>query len=184
MWKTRPASRRPRRADLQIADSLMAARRRRYDPAKAEAISARKYKFRKRMLALMTLALIGSATAAYPGDARGMVGLRWLRRSDADVPGLSAPSDADRGTGAPAPPGAARAFAASGWRTQQKPPEFEQLGPVAAAQTGSGGVGDRRRGPDSSPSTTRRPPVTTTCRGRPGSNSPRVGRFLRARVGW
>jgi hypothetical protein len=55
----------PEESDLQIADSLMAARRRRYDPAKAEAISARKYKFRKRMLALMTLALIGSAAGAY-----------------------------------------------------------------------------------------------------------------------
>jgi hypothetical protein len=55
----------PEEGDLQIADSLMAARRRRYDPAKAEAISARKYKFRKRMLALMTLALIGSAAGAY-----------------------------------------------------------------------------------------------------------------------
>jgi hypothetical protein len=55
----------PAETELQIADSLMAARRRRYDPAKAEAISARKYKFRKRMLALMTLALIGSAAGAY-----------------------------------------------------------------------------------------------------------------------
>ena len=59
----------PEESDLQIADSLMAARRRRYDPAKAEAVSARKYKFRKRMLALMTLALIGSATARFPGSA-------------------------------------------------------------------------------------------------------------------
>jgi hypothetical protein len=55
----------PAESDLQIADSLVAARRRRYDPAKAEAVSARKYKFRKRMLALMTLALIGSAAGAY-----------------------------------------------------------------------------------------------------------------------
>jgi hypothetical protein len=55
----------PAETELQVADSLMAARRRRYDPAKAEAISARKYKFRKRMLALMTLALIGSAAGAY-----------------------------------------------------------------------------------------------------------------------
>ena len=55
----------PEESDLQIADSLMAARRRRYDPAKAEAISARKYKFRKRVLALMTLALIASAAGAY-----------------------------------------------------------------------------------------------------------------------
>jgi hypothetical protein len=55
----------PEESDLQIADSLVAARRRRYDPSKAEAISARKYKFRKRMLALMTLIIIASAPAAY-----------------------------------------------------------------------------------------------------------------------
>ena len=43
----------------------MAARRRRYDSTKATAVSARKYKFRKRMLALMTLILVASATTAY-----------------------------------------------------------------------------------------------------------------------
>ncbi len=52
-------------SDLRVADSLMAARRRRYDSTKSAAVSARKYKFRKRMLALMTLVLVGSATAAY-----------------------------------------------------------------------------------------------------------------------
>ncbi len=55
----------PEESDLRIADTMMAARRRRYDPAKAAAISARKYKFRKRMLAVMTLAILGSAAAAY-----------------------------------------------------------------------------------------------------------------------
>src|SRR5689334_289226 len=39
----------PEEGDLRIAESLVAARRRRYDPTKAAAISARKYKFRKRM---------------------------------------------------------------------------------------------------------------------------------------
>ena len=52
-------------SDLRVADSLMAARRRRYDSTKAAAVSARKYKFRKRMLAFMTLVLVASATAAY-----------------------------------------------------------------------------------------------------------------------
>ena len=52
-------------SDRQVADSMIAARRRRYDPAKAAAISARKYKFRKRMLAFMTLVMLGSAAAAY-----------------------------------------------------------------------------------------------------------------------
>jgi hypothetical protein len=55
----------PEESDLQAADSMVAARRRRYDPAKAAVISARKYKFRKRMLALMTLMMLGSAAAAY-----------------------------------------------------------------------------------------------------------------------
>ena len=55
----------PEESDLQVADSLMAARRRRYDSTKAAAVSARKYKFRKRMLALMALFLVASATAAF-----------------------------------------------------------------------------------------------------------------------
>ena len=55
----------PEERDLRMADSLMAARRRRYDSTKAAAVSARKYKFRKRMLALMALVLVASATAAY-----------------------------------------------------------------------------------------------------------------------
>ena len=55
----------PEESDLQVADSLMAARRRRYDSTKAAAVSARKYKFRKRTLALMALVLVASATAAF-----------------------------------------------------------------------------------------------------------------------
>jgi hypothetical protein len=55
----------PEESDLQIADTLVAARRRRYDPTKAAAVSARKYKFRKRMLAFMTLVLLASSAAAY-----------------------------------------------------------------------------------------------------------------------
>ena len=58
-------------SDLRTADSMMAARRRRYDPAKAAAISARKYKFRKRMLAFMTLVMLASAAAAYFMPRRG-----------------------------------------------------------------------------------------------------------------
>ncbi|RDH76278.1 hypothetical protein DVS77_22855 [Mycolicibacterium moriokaense] len=52
-------------SDLKLADTMIAARRRRYDPAKAAAVSARKYKFRKRMLAVMTLAMVASAAGAY-----------------------------------------------------------------------------------------------------------------------
>ncbi len=50
---------------MRVADTAAAPRRGRYDPAKAAAISARKYKFRKRMLAVMTLVMLGSAAAAY-----------------------------------------------------------------------------------------------------------------------
>ena len=52
-------------SDQPTVDPLTAARRRRYDPAKAAAISARKYKFRKRMLAFATLVMMASAAAAY-----------------------------------------------------------------------------------------------------------------------
>lgn len=52
-------------SDVRVAATTAAPRRGRYDPAKAAAISARKYKFRKRMLALMTLVMLGSAAAAY-----------------------------------------------------------------------------------------------------------------------
>ena len=56
----------PAETDLRTADQVLAAaRRRRYDPAKAAAISARKYKFRKRMLAFMTLVMVASAAYAY-----------------------------------------------------------------------------------------------------------------------
>jgi hypothetical protein len=55
----------PEESDLRVADTIVAARRGRYDPAKAAKISARKYKFRKRMLAVMTLLMVGSAAAAY-----------------------------------------------------------------------------------------------------------------------
>jgi hypothetical protein len=40
-------------------------RRRRFDPKKAAAVSARKYVFRKRVLMLMAVILVGSATAAF-----------------------------------------------------------------------------------------------------------------------
>ncbi|MGH3675917.1 MAG: divisome protein SepX/GlpR [Mycobacterium sp.] len=55
----------PAESDLRMAESLLAARRRRYNSKTAAAVSARKYKFRKRMLALMALALAASATAAF-----------------------------------------------------------------------------------------------------------------------
>jgi hypothetical protein len=53
----------PSETDLQIADSISAARRRRSE-ARAASIDARKYKFRKRMLTVLTLATIVAAAAA------------------------------------------------------------------------------------------------------------------------
>lgn len=55
----------PQESDQPAVDPLTAARRRRYDPAKSAAISARKYKFRKRMLAFATLVMMAAAAAAY-----------------------------------------------------------------------------------------------------------------------
>jgi hypothetical protein len=51
-------------ADPQLADSLSAARRRRYEARSAE-IDARKYKFRKRALMVMGALLVASAAAAF-----------------------------------------------------------------------------------------------------------------------
>jgi hypothetical protein len=55
----------PSETDLQLADSLTAARRRRYESATAAAVSARKYKFRKRVLTVMSVLLVGTAAAAF-----------------------------------------------------------------------------------------------------------------------
>ena len=57
-WKRR----RHRPAAGRVDD---AARRRRYESKTAAAVSARKYKFRKRMLTLMAVALVASAAAAF-----------------------------------------------------------------------------------------------------------------------
>jgi hypothetical protein len=52
-------------ADLHLADSMSAARRRRYESKTAAAVSARKFRFRKRMLFTMAVLLVASAAAAY-----------------------------------------------------------------------------------------------------------------------
>ncbi|KUH86171.1 gephyrin-like molybdotransferase receptor GlpR [Mycobacterium sp. IS-1556] len=64
----------PSEADLRMADSLSAARQRRYESKTAAAVSERKYKFRKRMLTAMGVLLVGSAVAAYTVSP----GLWWL----------------------------------------------------------------------------------------------------------
>ncbi len=53
----------PSDADMQMADSLSAARRRRYE-SRSATIDARKYKFRRRMLTVLTLATVVAGAAA------------------------------------------------------------------------------------------------------------------------
>jgi hypothetical protein len=55
----------PSDTDLQMAESMSAARRRRYESKTALVVSARKYKFRKRMLTFLAMILVGSAAAAF-----------------------------------------------------------------------------------------------------------------------
>lgn len=55
----------PSEDDLQLADSLSAARRRRSESQTAAAVSLRKYKFRRRMLTAMVALVVASAIAAY-----------------------------------------------------------------------------------------------------------------------
>jgi uncharacterized membrane protein len=55
----------PSDTELQLAESMSAARRRRYESKTAAAVTTRKYKFRKRMLTMMTLATVAAAIAAF-----------------------------------------------------------------------------------------------------------------------
>jgi hypothetical protein len=54
----------PSDTDLQMAESMSAARRRRYESKSSAAVTARKYKFRKRMLTVLTLMTVAAAAAA------------------------------------------------------------------------------------------------------------------------
>jgi hypothetical protein len=54
----------PSDTDLQLAESLSAARRRRNESKTAVAVSARKYKFRKRMLTFMALMVVAATAVA------------------------------------------------------------------------------------------------------------------------
>lgn len=55
----------PSDTELELADSLSAARKRRYETKTGAAVSARKYKFRKRMLTVMAVLVIASLATAY-----------------------------------------------------------------------------------------------------------------------
>lgn len=55
----------PSEADLKLADSMSASRRRRHESATAAAVTARKYRFRKRMLTSLGVAVAGTALAAF-----------------------------------------------------------------------------------------------------------------------
>lgn len=81
----------PSEADQRIAESISDSRRRRRESTTAEAVSARKYKFRARTIAVLSVLMLASAVAAYTWSATmwwtaGMVGavtllyLAYLRR--------------------------------------------------------------------------------------------------------
>ena len=55
----------PSDTELELADSLSAARRRRHESKTAAAVDLRKYKFRKRMLMVMAAMVVASAVAGY-----------------------------------------------------------------------------------------------------------------------
>jgi hypothetical protein len=73
----------PSDTDLQFAESISAARRRRSE-TRAATIDARKYKFRRRMLTLLTLAIIASAVVAFTVAQVGW----WVCGSVGTVTGL------------------------------------------------------------------------------------------------
>ena len=115
------------------------------------------------------------------GDARRVVGLRQRRRGDADVPGLSPPSDSDRGAGAAAP---MQRIARSRLGVENTDDREFDLVPSRLRRPGAVVLEIDDEDPEFEHLDSHPRPVTTTCRGRPGSNSPRIGRFLRARVDW
>jgi uncharacterized membrane protein len=55
----------PSDTELQLADSLSAARKRRHESKTGAAVSARKYKFRKRMLTVMAVVVVAAVATAY-----------------------------------------------------------------------------------------------------------------------
>lgn len=55
----------PSDTELQLADSLSAARKRRRESKTGAAVSARKYKFRKRMLTVMAVLVVAAVATAY-----------------------------------------------------------------------------------------------------------------------
>ena len=135
----------PSDTELQLADSLSAARKRRYESKTAAAVSARKYKFRKRMLTVMAVLVVASVATAYT-----LTPMMWWvsagdQRDDTALPGLSAASDAYRGAAA-APSGAADGPVAA--RGGEHRRQGVRRRAVTAAEAGFGGAGDRRRGSD------------------------------------
>ena len=69
-----------------IADSISASRRRRYESTTAEAVTARKYRFRARTLTVLAVLVLASAVAAFTWSSDmwwvcgsvGVVGLLYL----------------------------------------------------------------------------------------------------------
>ena len=112
----------PSDTDLQLADSLSAARRRRYE-SRSATVDARKYKFRKRMLTVLAVLTVASAVAAFTVMPRSCGGhaADWCR--DRALPGVSAPPDPHRGAAAAAKGPADRAAATGRENTDDR--EFD-----------------------------------------------------------
>ena len=159
----------PSDADLHVADSISQARRKRYESKTAAAVSARKYKFRKRMLMAMGVLLGGHRRCRVPGVADVLVGVRLRRRGDRPLPRLPAPPDSHRGAGAAPSRTADGAVAA---RRREHPGPRVRRRAVATASSRRGGAWrSTTRIRSSSTSTTPSTPMSTTCRGRPASSS-------------
>ncbi len=80
-----------------------ASRRRRFDTETAAAVSARKYTFRKRVLMVMAVVLVASATAAFEVTSTAWWVCGTATFITVALPGVPAPADPDRGEGASSP---------------------------------------------------------------------------------
>ena len=144
-----------------------AGRARRLESSTAAAVTARKYRFRKRMLMGMSAVMILDRRAGLHRERRPVVGLRQQCRGDHAVPGLSAPPDPHRGAGAPSSSAADGAVATRGG--EHRGPRFRP-GALAAAPARCRRARHRRRGPDlRAPRRGAFRAATTTCRARPVS---------------
>ncbi len=148
-----------------------ASRRRRFDEKTAAAVSARKYTFRKRVLMVMAVVLVGSATAAFEVTPTAWWVCSIATGRHGALPGVPAPANPDRGEGASSPD--APDGTGTAWRGERRGPRIRR-GPLTAAAPGRGGPRDRRRGPDLRASRLRHPGARLRLAPRPAAGRRRV----------